>query len=118
MGAGACVFKWGAKGSYVHTGDEQFRVPGFQIKVSDTTGCGDSYCGGFVAGLALGRNLRQACELGTATSALVATALGLAVAIIAVIFYNYFQTRISNINGLFRIQVAKVLRNMTALKVD
>jgi biopolymer transport protein ExbB len=46
------------------------------------------------------------------SEALVATALGLAVAIIAVIFYNYFQTRIANINGLFRIQVAKVLRNM------
>jgi biopolymer transport protein ExbB/TolQ len=48
------------------------------------------------------------------SEALVATALGLAVAIIAVIFYNYFQTRISNLNGLFRIQVAKVLRNLTA----
>jgi biopolymer transport protein ExbB/TolQ len=52
------------------------------------------------------------------SEALVATALGLAVAIIAVIFYNYFQTRISNINGLFRIQVAKVLRNMNPLRVD
>lgn len=76
MGAGACIFKWGAKGSYVHTGAERFRVPGFRVRVSDTTGCGDSYCGGFVAGLALGRSLRDACELGTATSALVATALG------------------------------------------
>jgi len=46
------------------------------------------------------------------SEALVATALGLAVAIIAVIFYNYFQTRIGNLNALFRIQVAKVLRNM------
>jgi biopolymer transport protein ExbB len=48
------------------------------------------------------------------SEALVATALGLAVAIIAVIFYNYFQTRISNLNGLFRIQIAKVLQNMSA----
>ena len=47
------------------------------------------------------------------SEALVATALGLAVAIIAVIFYNYFQTRISNLNGLFRIQVAKLLQNMS-----
>lgn len=76
MGAGACIFKWGERGSYIHTADEQFRVPGFQITVSDTTGCGDSYCGGFVAGLAQGRDLRGACELGTAVSALVATALG------------------------------------------
>lgn len=48
------------------------------------------------------------------SEALVATALGLAVAIIAVIFYNYFQTRISNLNGLFRIQVAKILQQMSA----
>lgn len=46
------------------------------------------------------------------SEALVATALGLAVAIIAVMFYNYFQTRLANINGLFRIQVAKILQTM------
>jgi len=47
------------------------------------------------------------------SEALVATALGLAVAIIALIFYNYFQTRISSVNGLFRIQVAKVVENIS-----
>lgn len=46
------------------------------------------------------------------SEALVATALGLAVAIIAVIFYNYFQTRLSTLNGLFRIQVAKILQSL------
>lgn len=48
------------------------------------------------------------------SEALVATALGLAVAIIAVIFYNYFQTRIAALNGLFRIQVAKLLQQISA----
>jgi len=48
------------------------------------------------------------------SEALVATALGLAVAIIAVIFYNYFQTRISSLNALFRIQVGKVLQSISA----
>jgi biopolymer transport protein ExbB len=48
------------------------------------------------------------------SEALVATALGLGIAIIAVIFYNYFQTRISTLNGLFRIQVGKVLHSMGA----
>jgi len=47
------------------------------------------------------------------SEALVATALGLAVAIIAVMFYNYFQTRIATLNGLFRIQVAKVLQSIS-----
>ena len=76
MGAGACIFKWGEKGSFIKTADTEFRVPAFEISVSDTTGCGDSYCGGFIAGLAMGYELDEACKLGTATSGLVATALG------------------------------------------
>src|ERR671919_428375 len=43
------------------------------------------------------------------SEALVATALGLGVAIIALVFYNYFQTRIGSLTALFRIQVARVL---------
>ena len=48
------------------------------------------------------------------SEALIATALGLAVAIIAVIFYNYFQTRIATLVGLFRIEVAKILQHISA----
>lgn len=48
------------------------------------------------------------------SEALVATALGLGVAIIAVIFYNYFQTRIASLNSLFRIQVAKIIQSISA----
>jgi biopolymer transport protein ExbB len=47
------------------------------------------------------------------SEALVATALGLGVAIIALIFYNYFQTRIATLNGLFRIQVGKILQTLS-----
>ena len=47
------------------------------------------------------------------SEALVATALGLGVAIVAVIFYNYFQTRIATLNGLFRIQVGKIVQSMS-----
>jgi sugar/nucleoside kinase (ribokinase family) len=76
MGAGACIFKSGAKGSFIRTRDASFTVPAFKVSVVDTTGCGDSYCGGFIAGLAMGYELEQACRLGTAVSALVATGLG------------------------------------------
>jgi biopolymer transport protein ExbB len=48
------------------------------------------------------------------SEALVATALGLGVAIIALVFYNYFQTRIGSLSALFRIQVAKILRYLNA----
>jgi biopolymer transport protein ExbB len=44
------------------------------------------------------------------SEALVATALGLGVAIIALVFYNYFQTRIGSLNALFRIHVGKILQ--------
>jgi biopolymer transport protein ExbB len=47
------------------------------------------------------------------SEALVATALGLGVAIIAVMFYNYFQTRIANLNALFRIEASKLLPDIS-----
>ena len=75
-GAGGCVFKCGAEGSYLRHGDGELRVPTWRVEVSDTTGCGDAYCGGFVAGLAAGESLEDACRLGSATAALVATGLG------------------------------------------
>jgi sugar/nucleoside kinase (ribokinase family) len=75
-GAGACIFKMGAKGSYARTRDGSFRTPAFKVPVSDTTGCGDAYCGGFVVGLVEGLDLEAACRLGAAAAALVATGLG------------------------------------------
>ncbi len=76
MGANACIFKWGVKGSFIRTRDASFVVPAYKVAVSDTTGCGDSYCGGFVAGLSMGYDLENACRLATAVSGLVATGLG------------------------------------------
>lgn len=77
MGARSCIFKWGENGSYVScAGQNDVRIPALEIMVSDTTGCGDSYCGGFIAGLAMGYDVEAACRLGTAVSALVATGLG------------------------------------------
>ncbi|MEM6461999.1 MAG: sugar kinase [Pseudomonadota bacterium] len=76
MGAGTCIFKWGARGSFISTTDSNWRLPAFEVDVSDTTGCGDAYCGGFIAGLSMGYELEDACRLGTAVSGLVATGLG------------------------------------------
>ncbi|MEZ5667064.1 MAG: sugar kinase [Alphaproteobacteria bacterium] len=76
LGASACVFKWGANGSYYVTPAKAEQMPAFKVKVSDTTGCGDAYCAGFIAGLAQGWEPERACRLGTAASALVATGLG------------------------------------------
>jgi len=75
-GASTCIFKWGARGSYLANATHRLRIPAFRIDVVDTTGCGDAYCAGFIAGLAQGWDVEAACHLGTAASGLVATGLG------------------------------------------
>ncbi len=76
LGAKACVFKWGSRGSYLATKDGHRRIPAFKVDVVDTTGCGDSYCAGFIAGLHRGWPIDEACRLASATAGLVATGLG------------------------------------------
>lgn len=44
-------------------------VPAFEVKVVDTTGAGDSFYAGVCAGLTYGKNLKEACEIGTKLSA-------------------------------------------------
>ena len=45
------ILKLGARGCYVATRDgRRKRVPGCKVTAVDTTGAGDAYCGGFVAG--------------------------------------------------------------------
>jgi sugar/nucleoside kinase (ribokinase family) len=75
-GVGTCIFKNGAEGSIVYTPDRTFAVPAFSVDVVDTTGCGDSFCGGFITGLAKGMELEEACRFASATAALVAGGLG------------------------------------------
>ncbi|MFC0553034.1 carbohydrate kinase family protein [Planotetraspora thailandica] len=66
----------GAEGSLVATEEGLTRVPALDVPVVDTTGCGDAYCAGFVAGLIEGRDVVGAARLGTAVAARVAGGLG------------------------------------------
>lgn len=76
-GAGACAISLGEHGSFVMTRDgRQLTVPAFDITVRDTSGCGDSYTGGFIAGLVRDWDLQDCARLATATAAIVATGLG------------------------------------------
>ena len=43
------------------------------------------------------------------SEALISTALGLAVAIVAVIFYNYFSVKVENINAVLRINAERLI---------
>ncbi|CAK9883849.1 MAG: putative sugar kinase YdjH [Candidatus Erwinia impunctatus] len=76
LGAGCCIFKQGAAGSRLYRSGVTRHFPAYRVEVSDTTGCGDSYCGGFIAALARGLSEEEACDVASATAALVATGLG------------------------------------------
>jgi sugar/nucleoside kinase (ribokinase family) len=51
-------------------------VPAFDVDVVDTTGCGDAFAAGFLRGLSLGRERREAAVLGCAAAGKVAEGLG------------------------------------------
>ena len=76
MGAGTCIFKWGARGAFVSTGSEEMTIPAHDIRVVDTTSCGDSFCAGFIAAMDRGFALPEACRFASAAAALVALDLG------------------------------------------
>ncbi|SEG93080.1 Sugar or nucleoside kinase, ribokinase family [Nonomuraea solani] len=66
----------GEAGSLVVTGEGTSEVPALKTEVSDTTGCGDAYCAGFLTGLLHGHDVLTAARWGTAAAARVATGLG------------------------------------------
>ena len=75
-GVGCVAATCGADGVLIVDADGSERVPAFDIEVVDTTGCGDAFSAGFLRGLALGSDRRDAAVLGCATAALVAQGLG------------------------------------------
>lgn len=76
-GVGATVITLGENGaSYAAAGEPEVTVPAYDVPVVDTTGCGDAFSAGFVAGLAEGRDPVAAMELGVAAGSCVATGLG------------------------------------------
>jgi ribokinase len=70
--------KLGADGSLVCDGrsGQLYRVPAFPAAVVDTTGAGDAYCGGFLAGLVEGRPIAQCAAMGTVAASYVVEARG------------------------------------------
>jgi sugar/nucleoside kinase (ribokinase family) len=75
-GVGCVAATRGAEGAVVVDADAAEEVPAFPVDVVDTTGCGDAFSAGFLRGLSLGRERRDAAVLGCAAAALVAKGLG------------------------------------------
>ena len=72
----AVVIKLGAKGCLIKTRKERLLLPGFPVRAIDTTGAGDNFVAGFLAGLSKGLSLRECGLLANATGAIATTRLG------------------------------------------
>lgn len=76
-GVTCVVVKVGGDGALVaRAGEAPVRVPAAPVTVVDPTGAGDSFCGGFAAGLALGEDPVAAARRGCATAAAAIGAAG------------------------------------------
>ncbi len=72
------IAKLGERGSLVceaRTG-RLLDVPALRVDAVDTTGAGDAYCGGFIAGLAERRSLIECASMGTVAASYVVEACG------------------------------------------
>jgi len=79
-GAAHTVFKNGSDGSYIGWLDDgqlqEIHIPALQTRVVDSTGCGDSYCAGFIKALSLEKSLPACGKIGSICGALVISGLG------------------------------------------
>jgi sugar/nucleoside kinase (ribokinase family) len=72
----AVVIKLGAKGCLIKTHAERLILPGFPVRAIDTTGAGDNFVAGFLAGLSRGLSLPECGLLANAAGAIATTQLG------------------------------------------
>ena len=75
-GAKNCVFTMGGEGSLFINNSELIKTPAFDVKVVDTTGCGDAFDAGMITAIIKGFDIEKALNFATITSGLVATGLG------------------------------------------
>jgi sugar/nucleoside kinase (ribokinase family) len=76
-GAACCVFTLGGDGAYyAHSDGTRLLSPAFQVKVVDTTGCGDAFDAGFIAALHHKMDVETSLLFAHAAAGLAATGLG------------------------------------------
>lgn len=68
--------KMGSEGCYIRTASEEYRIPVYDVVAVDATGAGDSFVGGFLAGLIKGWALEDVGRLGNAVGACCVTKMG------------------------------------------
>ena len=76
-GAACCVFTLGGEGAfYAHRDGTRLKAPAYDVKVVDTTGCGDAFDAGFIASLHHKMDVETSLRFARAAAGLVATGLG------------------------------------------
>ncbi|MBM3236051.1 sugar kinase [Candidatus Poribacteria bacterium] len=68
--------KMGVEGSYIRTKDEEIWMPAYKVQTVDTTGAGDAFVAGFLAGTIMGWDMEKTAKLANATGAACVTAIG------------------------------------------
>ncbi len=76
-GARITTLRMGADGSLVYDGIRLQRVPSVQTTVVDTTGAGNAYCGGFLAGYVQTGDVLTAARYGTVGASFLVEQVGL-----------------------------------------
>ena len=77
--APVAVVKLGAEGSLVARGTERAQAQAFRVKAVDTTGAGDLWASGFLAGHLQGMSLEASAQLGSRVASEVVQVLGAAI---------------------------------------
>lgn len=70
------ALKLGEQGCYIRTADRECRLPAYGVDVVDTTGAGDAFVAGFLAGWRMGWPLEKCGLLGNACGGLCVTRIG------------------------------------------
>lgn len=78
MGVRQVVIKLGSKGCYLRETKESdgVTIPSFKVKAVDTTGAGDSFCAGFLSGMARGLSFEECGRFANAVGAHCVMAMG------------------------------------------
>jgi 5-dehydro-2-deoxygluconokinase len=77
-GAAIAVYKMGERGAVTFAPGAAFRTGIYRTHALKPTGAGDAFMGGFLAGLAQGRPLRESVLRGSAAAAIVVSRVGCA----------------------------------------
>jgi len=76
FGIGNVVVKNGNRGCHIQSRSEKHLVPAFKVDVMDTTGAGDAFNAGFIAGVLKGLSLYECGVWGNASGAMCVKRIG------------------------------------------